>query len=292
MGERVAFYHAASQELENARKLSKGLDKNDAIMEAIAFTMDVVEGKKKAATNENEFIYHEEVPERDTLQLVKGAPLVKGIPFNFNDIEVSGPDIFGRLVPMQAHEASSIYSEEKAQLLRKVTQQCEEKDQSLTAYVQSLQLEAIEQAAQIIINGAKMTDLPQEVVDRAAQLNANADAITHLVQAMATLANLYHDVESMLDEIQQYFNEEEHREQEYQSAVGTRPPSMVATELKREAGKYREAHTKANESNQTLHRAMTLHVNNLKLLQLPLDELRQHIPTLKMPDRKFLRLLK
>jgi len=38
-----------------------------------------------------------------------GASLVKGIPFNPNDPEVSGPDIFKKLVPMEAHKASSLY---------------------------------------------------------------------------------------------------------------------------------------------------------------------------------------
>jgi len=34
---------------------------------------------------------------------------VKGIPFNPNDPEVSGPDIFKKLVPLEAHKASSLY---------------------------------------------------------------------------------------------------------------------------------------------------------------------------------------
>jgi len=38
-----------------------------------------------------------------------GASLVKGIPFNPNDPEVSGPDIFRKLVPLEAHKASSLY---------------------------------------------------------------------------------------------------------------------------------------------------------------------------------------
>ncbi len=38
-----------------------------------------------------------------------GASLVKGIPFNPSDPDISGPDIFQRLVPMEAHEASSLY---------------------------------------------------------------------------------------------------------------------------------------------------------------------------------------
>ena len=41
--------------------------------------------------------------------LSTGASLVKGIPFSAKDPEVSGPDIFQKLVPMEAHEASSVY---------------------------------------------------------------------------------------------------------------------------------------------------------------------------------------
>lgn len=88
MGERVAFYQLASQCLEEARKDVLNLSNKDQYDEALAFTADVVEGKLKAAKNENEFIYHEDVPDRKTLREVKGATLVKGIPFNINDPEV------------------------------------------------------------------------------------------------------------------------------------------------------------------------------------------------------------
>ena len=66
-------------------------------------------GKLTAAQKENEFVYHEKVPPLSSLPEVKGASLVKGISFNINDPEVSGPDIFARLVPLEAHRASSMY---------------------------------------------------------------------------------------------------------------------------------------------------------------------------------------
>ena len=40
---------------------------------------------------------------------ITGASLVKGITFNPSDPEISGPDLFQKLVPMEAHEASSLY---------------------------------------------------------------------------------------------------------------------------------------------------------------------------------------
>ena len=44
-----------------------------------------------------------------TLCLSPGAPLVKPLPVNPTDPAVTGPDIFAKLVPMAAHEASSLY---------------------------------------------------------------------------------------------------------------------------------------------------------------------------------------
>ena len=102
----MAFYNASLEALNEARTLytiSKGVpgitgvaDEKEAIEEALTFTNDVIEGKRKAAKNENEYIYHEEVPEKDVLPIVKGASLVKGISFNVNDPDVSGSDIFAR----------------------------------------------------------------------------------------------------------------------------------------------------------------------------------------------------
>ncbi|PNF24579.1 hypothetical protein B7P43_G03064 [Cryptotermes secundus] len=277
MGERVAYYQAASEKLEEAMKLSKGMDNIEAINESLTFTMDVVEGKKKAAKNENEFIYHEEVPDKDSLPDVKGASLVKGIPFNVNDPEVSGPDIFARLVPMKAHEASSLYSEEKAKLLRRVGGMIDEKDQELVTFMTSLQLDHLNIYSE-------PNRLPQELVDRCAALSAKPNTIQNLVDSMNKLADTYHDVEGMLQDIKELIQQEETREKEYQEVMGKRPPSIVATDLTREANKYQEAHAKASESNQTLHKAMTLHISNLRVLSLPLDELQEHVPTITVLD--------
>lgn len=72
--------------------------------------------------------------------------------------------------------------------------------------------------------------------------------------------------------------QEEAYEKEYQTIMGKRPPSIAATDLTREATKYQEAHSKANESNQALHKVMSTHINNLLILSLPLSQLQQQIP--------------
>lgn len=70
--------------------------------------------------------------------------------------------------------------------------------------------------------------------------------------------------------------------------MGKRPPSIIATDLSREYQKYMEAHNKASESNQNLHKAMTSHVANLKILALPLEEIQQQIPFVILPNGRKL----
>jgi len=45
-----------------------------------------------------------------------------------------------------------------------------------------------------------------------------------------------------------------------------------------EAAKFRQAFSKASHSNNELHKAMDLHIQNLKLLASPLDQLKQTLP--------------
>ncbi len=84
----------------------------------------MIVAKLENAKKENEFVFHEKVPEIASLEEPKGASLVKGIGFDPSDPEgPCGPDIFARLVPYSAHEAASLYSEEKAKLLRCICRQ-------------------------------------------------------------------------------------------------------------------------------------------------------------------------
>jgi tyrosine-protein phosphatase non-receptor type 23 len=272
MGERVAFYQAASESLGLAGKLGGKLEGTHRdVGDALQYSSDVINGKLDNAKKENEFIYHEKVPEKDALQHVKGASLVKGIGWDSSDPEVSGPDLFARLVPLEAHLASSAYSEEQAKLLRAVCGEIQEANDVMVVYMASLQLDDIPPPTDL--------ELPQELIECAAGLSVRPEAVPQLQEAMAKLASVSSDVESSLAEIQALLKEEEEREAEFQAVVGVRPRSIV-TELERETRKYHEAHSIASESNLTLHKAMQLHVKNLKLLGSPMQDIQSSIPTL------------
>ncbi|XP_011875510.1 PREDICTED: tyrosine-protein phosphatase non-receptor type 23 [Vollenhovia emeryi] len=293
MGERVAFYNAALASLNEAHTIydfANIKEEKAAVEESLTFTNDVIEGKRKAAKNENDFIYHEEVPEKESLPTVKGASLVKGISFNINDTEVSGQDIFARFVPMKVHEANSLYSEEKAKILRFIGTKIDEKDQYLNTYLTSLKLEHMN-LWDLDSQGSEWEclPLPEELLERCAALNAKKHVIQELVDILGKLCKTSKDVEKVLKEISQLLLDEEQKEKQYQDAVGKRPPSIVATDLTREANKYEEAHNKASESNQALHKAISMHVKNLKILAQPIADLMAQIPSpnVYLADQSF-----
>lgn len=117
-----------------------------------------------------------------------------------------------RLVPMKVHEASSLYSEEKAKILRSVGTKIEEHDQQLDTYLASLKLQHLSLWDPDAQNSeSELLPLPDELAERCAALNARPNAIEDLVDIMGKLSDTYRDVEAMLKEIDGLLNEEEQR---------------------------------------------------------------------------------
>ncbi|XP_076869425.1 tyrosine-protein phosphatase non-receptor type 23 isoform X2 [Brachyhypopomus gauderio] len=273
-GERLAYLQSSLDKLNEAVKLAKG--QPDSVQEALRFTMDVVGGKFNSAKKDNDFIYHESVPSLETLPTVKGAPLVKALPVNPTDPSVTGPDIFSKLVPMAVHEASSLYSEEKAKLLREVIAKIDSKNETLEQFMDSLNLDP-----DSVDNMDMYNNIPPVLMERCAALSVRPDTVKSLTQSMQVLSGVFTDVEASLREIRAVLDEDEAGERSLEAAAGKQvvpatPPTL--TELRRDLDKYLEAHEKASFTNTELHRAMNLHISNLRLLGGPLDTLKEALP--------------
>ncbi|XP_070247238.1 tyrosine-protein phosphatase non-receptor type 23 [Myotis yumanensis] len=291
-GEQVAYFQSALDKLSEAIKLAKG--QPDTVQDALRFAMDVIGGKYNSAKKDNDFIYHEAVPALDTLQPVKGAPLVKPLPVNPTDPAVTGPDIFAKLVPMAAHEASSLYSEEKAKLLREIMAKIEDKNEVLDQFMDSMQLDP-----ETVDNLDTYNHIPPQLMEKCAALSVRPDTVRNLVQSMQVLSGVFTDVEASLKDIRDLLEEDELLDQKLQEAVGQAGASVAGSkaelaEVRREWAKYVEVHEKASFTNSELHRAMNLHVGNLRLLSGPLDQVRAALPTpaLTPEDQAVLQNLK
>ncbi|CAM4635979.1 unnamed protein product [Leuciscus chuanchicus] len=271
-GEAVAYFQYSIDKLNEAIKQSKG--QPELVQEALKFTMDVIGGKYNSAKKDNDFIYHESVPSLDTLVAVKGASLVKPLPVSLTDQSVTGPDLFSKLVPMATHEASSLYSEEKAKLLRDIVAKIEDKNQILEKFMESLSSDAVYKIDMF-------KSLPDVVLEKCAFLSVRPDTVKNLVQAMQALSNVYTDVGSSLDEVRSALEEDEAGEKSLIEVVGQKglpARSAVLQEIQKELKKYEAAHQTASNTNTELHRAMNQHIPNLRLLQGSVEELRKSLP--------------
>ncbi|CAM9198499.1 unnamed protein product, partial [Bubo scandiacus] len=290
-GERVIYFQSALDKLNEAIKLAKG--QPETVQEALRFTMDVIGGKYNSAKKDNDFIYHEAVPALDTLQSVKGAPLVKALPVNPTDPAVTGPDIFARLVPMAAHEASSLYSEEKAKLLRDVMAKIEAKNEVLDQFMDSMQLDP-----ETVDNLDMYSHIPPVLMEKCAALSVRPDTVKNLVQSMQALSGVFTDVEASLKEIRDLLEEDEAQERKLQELLGKAPAPQGSppglAEVSKECSKYVEVHEKASFTNTELHKAMNLHIGNLRLLSGPLEQVRAALPSpaLTEDDKQVLQNLK
>uniref|UniRef100_A0A674EIM2 Tyrosine-protein phosphatase non-receptor type 23 n=1 Tax=Salmo trutta TaxID=8032 RepID=A0A674EIM2_SALTR len=260
-GERLAYLQSSLDKLSEAIKLAK-----------VQFN---------SAKKDNDFIYHETVPLLETLASVKGAPLVKALPVNPTDPSVTGPDLFAKLVPMAAHEASSLYSEEKAKLLRDIMAKIDSRNETLEQFMDSLGLEP-----DSVDNLDMYSHIPPVLMEKCAALSVRPDTVKSLIQSMQVLSGVFTDVEASLREIRDVLEEDEAGVRALQEAAGGGPAAelypqahaQTLAEIRRDLEKYMEAHEKASFTNTELHRAMNLHISNLRLLGGPLDALRDALP--------------
>ncbi|XP_058037791.1 tyrosine-protein phosphatase non-receptor type 23 isoform X1 [Ahaetulla prasina] len=279
-GERVTYFQSALDKLNEAIRLAKG--QPETVQEALRFTMDVIGGKYSSSKKDNDFIYHEAVPVLDTLQSIKGASLVKALPVNPTDPAVTGPDIFAKLVPMAAHEASSLYSEEKAKLLRDVMAKIDTKNETLEQFMDSLQLDP-----ETVDNLDMYDHIPPVLMEKCAALSVRPETVKNLVQSMQVLSGVFTDVEASLKDIKDLLEEDEVEEQKLRETLGKAPPpspdplvpsASGVAEVAKEWAKYLEVHQKASFTNTELHKAMNLHITNLRLLSGPLEGVKAALP--------------
>jgi hypothetical protein len=101
---------------------------------------------RTAAIKDNDLVYHALVPSEAALpQIEKSANVAEPIPiqeiYASPDVQkLVGQDIFIKLVPLSVIESSSMYSEEKAKILRTEGERCDVADGELTAGLDHLSL--------------------------------------------------------------------------------------------------------------------------------------------------------
>lgn len=123
-----------------------------------------VQQKLKELIKDNDFIYHQPVPDAAAVPAVAKLPAAKPIPvselYAGQDIQrITGPDLFAKIVPLAVTESASLYDEEKAKLVRAETERVDTANGEMAASLDYLRLPG---ALQVLKGGFDQEILPDE----------------------------------------------------------------------------------------------------------------------------------
>lgn len=98
-------------------------DAGSAILDLTKGHLALCTDKKNEAQRENDLIYNAVLPAAEALPPIDKATVATAITiqevYTTPEVQkVTGPDMFIRLIPLSVHESASVYSEEKAKLVR------------------------------------------------------------------------------------------------------------------------------------------------------------------------------
>ncbi|CCM04501.1 uncharacterized protein FIBRA_06681 [Fibroporia radiculosa] len=99
--------------------------------------------RKNEAQRENDLIYNAVLPAADALPQIDKAAVATPITiqevYATADVQkVIGPDMFVRLIPLSVHESASVYSEEKAKLVRAEVEKADEAEVEVRSALDSM----------------------------------------------------------------------------------------------------------------------------------------------------------
>ena len=218
--------------------------------------LTTIQEKLAEFSKDNDFIYHQPIPNEASLPAVPKLPAAKAIPvselYQGQDIQrIIGPDIFQRIVPMAVTESASLYDEEKAKLVRAETEKVEVANDEMAASLDYLKLPG----SLDILKGAKDNDmgLDPEFSKWCEDLAGHEP----FVQAFDHLTKHKTAVNTLLDHSIKALDMEESVCEKMRSKYGDdwtqQPSSRLTTTLRSDVKNYRQAIEEASTSDAQLY---------------------------------------
>ncbi|KDQ56723.1 hypothetical protein JAAARDRAFT_36212 [Jaapia argillacea MUCL 33604] len=124
--------------------------------------------RKAEAQRDNDLIYNAVLPSPDTLPVIEKAVVATAISiqdvYGAPDVQkVIGTDIFIRLIPLSVHESASVYSEEKAKLVRGEVEKAESAEVEVKSALEALGVKEGLNRFKSIAEGGVEEEVPLEV---------------------------------------------------------------------------------------------------------------------------------
>ncbi|KAI9260669.1 BRO1-like domain-containing protein [Phascolomyces articulosus] len=233
--------------------------------------------KHTAAARDNDMIYHDHVPKDAILTPIDRLKAVKPVPiselYGPNEVnKVIGGDIFARLIPLSVHESASLYSEEKAKLVRAESERLDIAKAELNASLEYMKLpQSLDKFKQQQRGGGNNNNEHAALLDTFAiptpEVRAWADALaqeestnnnTTVQELIETLDGLKTRAGHMLDQaslaLDQEMRECENMRVKYGEQWSQKPSGIMTSDFRQDLRNHRESLNHASQSDGQLLR--------------------------------------
>ncbi|XP_076765982.1 programmed cell death 6-interacting protein-like protein AliX [Xylocopa sonorina] len=223
---------------------------------------------------DNDFIYHERIPDIKSLEPVGKASVAKLIPMP-EVFSSNFKDLFSDLLPVSVHQAMSSYDVRRNELVNSEISKLREMTQVLNGVLASLNLPAA-------IEDTSGTELPQSVLEKA-QYVKEAGGIRALENSMKELPDLLQRNKELLDESERMLQEERESDDQLKEQFKDRwtrtPSSRLTEQFHTTLRKYREIINNAVAADKVVREKFENHKEGMEILSLDENTMINAVPT-------------
>ena len=266
IGEEIARLKLSVEMFENALSKSSKL----------SFHQDYcnkASGRLAEVTKDNDFIYHERIPDAKSLTAISRAAVAKVLPIT-DKFSSDFKDLFHDLLPLNLYHAVTTFESQKCDLVNSEVAKLRNSKQILNGTLASLNLPAA-------IEDISGTEIPSSLKEKAALLR-DAGGIEDLEKKMNELPELLQRNDEILKEAENLLNDEQATDNHLRSQFKERwtrlPSEKLTHQLRLNAGKYRELINNAVRADKIIKEKYEMHRNSLRILSMPPDALTSYIP--------------
>ncbi|XP_041665023.1 programmed cell death 6-interacting protein isoform X2 [Cheilinus undulatus] len=227
-----------------------------------------------AAKKDNDFIYHDRVPEVKDLEHIGKAALVKATAIT-PPLSQKFTDLFEKMVPMAVQQSMSIYNQRKADTVNGQVGTMREATNLCNGVLASLNLPAA-------LEDLSGDSIPQSIAEKARSI-VQQGGLQSIEQLIKDLPELLTRNREILDESLKMLDDEETTDNELRTKFNQRwnrtPSGDLYKPLRAEGANFRNVLDKAIQADQVVKDRYNTHCDMIALLCKPENELNAAIPS-------------
>ncbi|XP_074468481.1 programmed cell death 6-interacting protein isoform X2 [Sebastes fasciatus] len=260
--------------LQHATKLMKTVATTYDEYVSVKDLSDKINRALTAARKDNDFIYHDRVPEVKDVEHIGKAALVKSTTIT-PPLSQKFTDLFEKMVPMAVQQSMSIYGQRKAETVNRLVGTMREATNLCNGVLASLNLPAA-------LEDLSGDSIPQSIAEKARAI-VQLGGLQSIEQLIRDLPELLTRNREILDESLKMLDDEETTDNDLRAKFNQRwnrtPSGDLYKPLRAEGANFRNILDKAVQADQVVRDRYNTHCEMIALLCKPENELNAAIPS-------------